>query len=348
MVAVSSRYGAKSSDELTMARIAIVYEISQNPLFESVGESNADRLTEFAQPSEIDSIVSTLKDLGHSIGVIDGPFDLLQRAEDVRAEFDLVFNKSLGFKGIERKIHVPSICLLYGIPMLGSSAYSMTLARHKFHTNRLLAGLGYRVPGAVLMTGQNPPCLESLRLPLIVKPNQESDAVGISTDSVVNGHIEAIARARWIVKTFNQPAIIEEFIGGEEWKIPVLGNLEMAQAMGNVGVMRNGEPILGSLQTRQDLLERRLRHYAVPDNEASAEAKSLAEAVHRDLGLADYSRCDFRLDDEGQVYCLEVSTHPELNRHSSFIAGASIGGQSYSEILESIVRTALLRHADSP
>ena len=187
-----------------MSRLALVYEIGDNPLFNSAAPAPPDRLSEFAKPSEIDDLLTQLKYAGHEVTIVDGPGGILQQREQLAQSGTLIFNKSIGFGGLERKIHVPSICLLFGLPIIGSGAYSMTLARHKFHTNRLLLGLGYSVPRAVLRTVSNRPSLRSLRFPVIVKPNHESDSIGIDEQSIVSSEAEAESRAASLMERFNQ------------------------------------------------------------------------------------------------------------------------------------------------
>ncbi len=328
-----------------MSKLAVVYEISRNPLFDSTADRAEDRLTEFAQPTEINDLLRVLEQLGHQTIVVDGPIDLLNRADTIRSTCDFVFNKSIGFSGLERKIHVPAICQLFDLNLLGSSAYAMTLARHKYHTNRLLAGFGLPVPKAVLWQVGESVNVAGFRSPLIVKPNHESDAIGISNESIVETIDDALDRAKWVYTKYRQPAVIEEFIPGEEWKIPVIGNGPDAVAVGCVGVMRDGSPIIDSLQTREDLLSSRLNYYEVPGSDTSELAKSMAVLIHRALGLHDYSRCDFRLRRDGSPVCMEVSTHPGIDLASSFVAAALQQIDGHAAVVQAIIAAAERRFA---
>ncbi|MCZ6653616.1 MAG: hypothetical protein O7D91_11390 [Planctomycetota bacterium] len=325
-------------------RIAVVYEITDNPLFSTAGQPQDDRLTEFAQPCEVNDLLRLIQDAGYDTEVVDGPAELLRRATEIRRHCGIVFNKSIGFRGLERKIHVPAICQLFDIPFIGSSAYAMTAARHKFHTNCLLRGLGLPVPGTRLYEKHGNVDLESIRPPYIVKPNHESDAIGISTDAVVNSPAAARARARWVVDKFEQPAIIEEFIPGEEWKVAVIGNGTDTTAVGCVGVMRDGVPIVGSLQTRDDVVGNTLSYYQPTRTELVHQAGEYAVKIHTFLGLLDYSRCDFRLSLDETLVCMEVSTHPELRANSSFGAAARLTLGSAREVVRKIIAVACARY----
>jgi len=300
--------------------IGVVYEITGNPLFGAEPDATHGRLAEFANPTEVNLLVRSLKDMGFGIEIIDGPNSLINNVDAVKRTCDLVFNKSIGFYGLERKILVPAICQLYELPFVGTSAYPMTLARHKFHTNRLIHGLSINVPKAALFNKDD------------------------SVDLVCTNARLAKDRAEWVVREFSQAAIIEEFIGGEEWKVPAIGNDKDAQGVGVVGVMRNGRPIVGSLQTRSDVVGDLLDYYTPDDARQKARALELAVRVHNVMGLRDYSRTDFRIGDNDVLYCMEVSTHPEISVDSSFIRAAQQTLADYEAILNAIINAACRRY----
>lgn len=320
--------------------VALVYEIENNPLFSATADSYDDRLTEFACPSETNDILRVLKSVGIQTEVIDGPVQLLADAERLKNKKCYILNKSIGFKGLERKIHVPAICQLYDLPLVGSSAYAMTLARHKFHTNRLLAGLGLPVPQACLISHLSDDIRQPIRFPVIVKPNQESDSVGIDENSIVYESSLAVARANWLLSEFGQPAIVEEYIPGEEWKLSMLGYGETTRCVGGVGVLKNNTPIVNSLQTRTDVLEDNLDYYRIADSASFRKAKEWAIQIHQILGLRDYSRIDFRLDPSGHPICMEVSTHPHIGRSSSYLAAGMLEFGSEDHALLAILKSA--------
>ncbi|HUJ10674.1 MAG TPA: hypothetical protein VL171_11665 [Verrucomicrobiae bacterium] len=326
--------------------IGLVYEITGNPYFGTDQNKSEDRISEFPKPQEVNQIARTLKELGFGVEIIDGPQGLLERSADIRQRCSLLFNKSIGFRGLERKIAVPAVCQLYNLPLLGSTAYGMTLARHKYHANRLLAGFGIRVPNSILAyEGQYPngEGLAHFRLPVIVKPNHESDSLGIDEDAVC-GDSEAVKRrVRHVHERFHQAAVVEEFIGGEEWSVAVLGNRPDTKALGCAGVLKNGKRISGSLQTRLDAIGDTITYYMPTFGPAVVEAMECAVRVHELFGLRDYSRCDFRLDENGAPFCMEVSTHPDLDSESSFAAAAMQSISCYREVIGEIVRTAMAR-----
>jgi D-alanine-D-alanine ligase-like ATP-grasp enzyme len=63
------------------------------------------------------------------------------------------------------------------------------------------------------------------------------------------------------------------------------------------------------------------------------------------MGLNDYSRCDFRIGLEGKLYCMEVSTHPEISKDgSSFVEAAKQKYGNYNTIIADILLSAEKRY----
>ena len=326
-----------------MKKVGIIYEITNNPYFGNSNENYTNRLSEYVKPSEINWICEAFTFMGFEYQLIDGAEGLLALKEHFK-DFMLFFNKSIGFKGLERKIIVPSIGQLYNLPMIGTSGYAMTLARHKYHTNRLLKGLGFTVPFAYYFENEEQ-IWDFNKYPVIVKPNAESDALGISDKSVCENYNQMKIKVIELLQTFNQPVIVEEFIPGEEWKVAVIGNGDKVRSCGCVNTLKNGHSMNGTLQTREDILNRRLT-YDIPKNKSlMLEAMMTAEKIHFLMGLNDYSRCDFRIGEKGNLYCMEVSTHPFISdKTSSFIIAAKQTFGNFHEVMKQIIESAIKRY----
>ena len=73
----------------------------------------------------------------------------------------------------------------------------------------------------------------------------------------------------------------------------------------------------------------------------TARVHELGLRAHRALKLEDYSRVDFRLDPDGELWCLEVNTLPGLSASSLLPRSAAAVGISFEELCERICRAAL-------
>ena len=66
--------------------------------------------------------------------------------------------------------------------------------------------------------------VSAVRYPAFVKPMGESRSVGINDDSVVNNADELLRQVTWIEREFQQAALVEDFMPGDEFTTLVLGN----------------------------------------------------------------------------------------------------------------------------
>ena len=76
----------------------------------------------------------------------------------------------------------------------------------------------------------------------------------------------------------------------------------------------------------------------------AAEARRLGLAAHRALKLRGFSRVDFRLDDEGRLWMLEVNTLPGMTSASLVPKSARAAGIEFPDLCERICRLAIEEH----
>ena len=69
--------------------------------------------------------------------------------------------------------------------------------------------------------------------------------------------------------------------------------------------------------------------------------QTAALAAHRCLELTGYSRADFRLRDDGELFILEVNTLPGITSASLVPKEAAAAGMSFGELLESLIESAI-------
>ena len=325
-----------------METIGIIYEITGNPYFNN-DLFKPDHISEYTYPTEIDDICKAFLENGYQFEIIDGAFDLLLREQELKKICRIFFNKSIGFRGLERKMPVPILGQLYDLPIIGSKAYSMTLARHKFHTNKLLKGLGFLTPNAQIVYSLNNK-LSIAKFPVIVKPNAESDSLGIKENSICYSLEDVLGRVEEIASLFGLPIIIEEYIPGDEIKVAVIGNGVNSIAAGEVKVLKRGIPIQGSLQTREDILQGNITYADVENIKLRRRVQLMAQNIHDALELNDYSRVDFRMGDRNKIYCLEVSTHPYIAiTDSSFTSAALQRYSNYTAVIGAIIEVGRQR-----
>src|SRR2546428_655226 len=74
------------------------------------------------------------------------------------------------------------------------------------------------------------------------------------------------------------------------------------------------------------------------DTTLTRQLQELAFTAHRALKLGGYSRVDFRLSRDGDIFCLEANTLPGMTRTSLLPQAARAAGIDFPELCERICR----------
>jgi D-alanine-D-alanine ligase len=208
---------------------------------------------------------------------------------------------------------------------------------------------------------------EELRFPLFVKPSREGTGIGVTAKSIVHSVEELRERLGEMLNRYNQPLLCERYIDGRELTVGLIGNLGPTAARRlndrtapevlpgeltffpalEVDISKYGESEAGVYTNRikTDLVD--TFHYTCPariDSGLADRLNRLAAAVFRVMGCLDISRVDFRLDNEGSPYILEINPLPGLNPdYSDLPIEAKAAGWSYERFIKSIIDIAAER-----
>jgi len=149
-----------------------------------------------------------------------------------------------------------------------------------------------------------------------------------------------------INETYDQPALVEEFIKGTEFTVAVLGN-EVPVAMPVVQVSIDGNVALGEEFYAHDRISSDSLQYVCPariSDELTALIQDTAVRVFKCVGCRDWGRVDFRVDENDNPYVLEINPLPSLDVQDVFNIFPNVFGSNYDEILNKIVDFALKRY----
>jgi len=142
---------------------------------------------------------------------------------------------------------------------------------------------------------------------------------------------------------FDAEVMIERYIAGRELTVGILD--DQALAVGEI--ISSTGPIFDYAAKYQAGGAEEI-FPADLTAEQTARAQDLALRVHRSLKLDTYSRVDFRMDEQGDLWCLEVNTLPGLTAASLLPRAAAAVGISFPELCERICRGALERSGAKP
>ena len=137
---------------------------------------------------------------------------------------DVVFNIAEGFRGRNRESQVPALLELLDIPYTGSDPATLSLALDKALAKRVVRAAGLDTPNFQLMSsGRERLDKQFVRWPLMVKPVAEGSSKGVISKSVCHNETELREVVQELVERYQQPALVEEYIGGREFTVGLLG-----------------------------------------------------------------------------------------------------------------------------
>jgi len=306
----------------------------------------ADANAEFDHPDTIGVIESAIERFGYNVRRIGNVHSLLKYLKSKEKKVDIVFNVAEGRFGRNRESQVPIILEMMGIPFVGSDGLTLGLTLDKVMTKKILLTEGIPTPRFAQV--ESPQQLNGMALnyPLIVKPRCEGSSKGLNDNSVVGSYKSLKKQVRWVIETYKQPAIIEEFICGREFTVAILGN-SSPRALPLVQIRIDGSLDLGKLFYTFSRIHSDTLDYVCPapvSKKLSARIAEVALETYKALECRDFARVDVRVDKHAQPYVLEINPLPSLSTEDVFAVIAKYKKMSYDRMLVNILEEGLKRY----
>jgi D-alanine-D-alanine ligase len=274
-----------------------------------------------------------------------------------RLQPDLVINLCESLAADSRgEMVVPCLLDLLGIPYTGSSALSLGLALHKPKAKELLRSRGVSTPPFAVIERLEDVMAVDLTYPLIVKPAREDASVGVDFDSVVQDRAGLARVAEEVLRTFQQPALVEQFIAGREIYVPLLGNApRRALPLTEIrfGKAFENRPNIVSYKAKWEEESPECQDSpSVPckleDAELEARLVRTATEAFTALDCQDYGRVDLRVSPEGVPYVIDINPNCDLHPGAGFAKAAAAAGMDYPALAARLVEIALERAHGNP
>jgi D-alanine-D-alanine ligase len=324
----------------------------------------------FKESSEFQEVEEDLVEVGNAVKrVLENAgheaifFDVNEKTyEELRkSNIDMAFNVCERFNGSSLfEPHIASMLELLNIPYTGSGPLTLATCINKVRVKEILMHHGILTPNYQVFYSRNKKIDPELKFPLIVKPVCMDNSIGITADAVVNNEDELRSKVSYILRTYDQPALVEEFIDGKEITVGVLGNGR------NATVLPISEVLFMNWPETEDKVYSYEAKWLKDSNEwkgvtigCPAEVpkyqeyriKRTALQVYNILGCRDYGRIDFRLSKDGVPYVLEMNPNPGISpiitteEQPDFMPFASQkAGMTYDELILRIFNEALDRN----
>jgi D-alanine-D-alanine ligase len=306
-----------------------------------------DRDAEYDSPKTIAAIREAIESYGHSVVELEATPALPSLLAS--ADVDLVFNIAEGCKGRHRESQVPALLELLCIPYTGSDPTALALAHDKGLAKSLVRQAGFRTPPFAILTTGRERLPKELSFPVIVKPVAEGSSRGILQSSVVESEAALRELAAEIAGRYRQAVIAENFVGGREFTVGLLGE-RRPRVLPPMEILFKGGREKYPVYSFSSKFEDDTVTYEVPakiDPALEMELGRVARGAFSVLGCRDVARVDLRLDSEGRVHFIECNPLPGLSPgFSDFCFIAEAAGLDYRALIGEILAPCIRRRRE--
>jgi len=253
----------------------------------------------------------------------------LRQIEWIKEEkFDIVFNALHGGNG-ENGV-ISAVLQIAEIPFTGSESMASAIAMDKYRTKKLLNSIGIlTAPFELFNTPTESP--RSLSFPIVIKPNDGGSSVGLS---IVKEKKNILNETKEALKYSNE-YIIEKFIPGRELTVPIISEetYPLVEIVSKSGIY-DYESKYGN-DMNEYILSPKM------DDSVTEKIQISAKKVWNILGMKNYGRIDFRLNEKNEAFCLEANTLPGMTSSSLLPKSAKYSGLEFPDLIEKIILDVL-------
>ncbi len=276
----------------------------------------------------------------------------------LRENPDICFNFAEGMGGDAREAQVPALLEMLHIPYTASRVLANAVGLDKTLTKRIWRDCGLPTARFQQFDRGDETLDATLHFPMFVKPAREGTGMGMGSESIVHNEAELRKQVKWVITSYRQPALVEEYLSGREFTVAVLGRQDAAlysqhpEWYGEDGFHRF--PVLevdhrnaatpGVYGHHLKVLgfdDEGAAHFLCPariDADLSHRLQELAIQAHLAVGALDVSRVDIRLDAEGRPCLLEINTLPGMTPNfSDLCVIANADGITYQNLILEIL-----------
>jgi len=313
---------------------------------------------------QAEAVSKSLYELGHDVYQLSCSLDLAgiqARLESIRP--DIVFNLVESLGGEDRLIHLfPGLLDVMGIPYTGSNTEAIFLTTHKVLAKDRMSMANLPTPA---WTGPYPhdmpsmhynrPDIPFIKRQWIVKSLRDHGSLGLDEDNIVYGKTEE--QLKDILKEqasrLGGACFAEAFIHGREFNLSVIGGPAGPEVLPPAEIvfdnLDRGKPAIVGYRAKWDEGSHEYKNtprtfdFKENDQHLLSTLRSLALRCWDLFGLKGYARVDFRVDESGRPWILEVNCNPCLNPDAGFAAAAIRSGLTYTGMIERIINEAIRR-----
>jgi D-alanine-D-alanine ligase len=295
--------------------------------------------------NQADLVQQNLISSGHQVSILDIGYDLFRDVEMVKnGSPGIVFNLVESVFGKNELLYmVPAMLEAFRIPYTGAPAEALFLTTNKVTSKKMMKQAGIPTPEWFRISDMGQ--LDKKKK-YILKPVREDGSVDLDDEAVFypGDSLAGLEERNLDASGF----FIEEFISGREFNISLLAD-ELGPEVLPVSeiVFRDfpadKEKIVGyraKWDPQSFEYGNTVRQFNTLDNspELSDKMCRIALRCWDVFGLKGYNRIDFRMDQDGNPFVLEINANPCISPDSGFIAAAAMAGLTREEVIQRILK----------
>lgn len=341
-------------------RVAVIANLRGKAAVSENGPHDAG--AEFDKIETIQALQRTIESDGHKTVFLSADATLPGRLAEENP--DICFNLAEGLGGDAREAQIPALLEMLNIPYTGSRVLANAIGLDKTMTKRIWRDCGLPTARFQEFVSGKESFDSDLRFPLFVKPSREGTGMGMDSGSIVRDEAQLIQRVQWVIHTYKQPALVEEYLSGREFTVGILGRKDAALYSSHPELYSSDGyhrlPVLEvdhSKAATPGVYGHHLKTLGFTDEgtayfycpadispEFQRELQDLAIQAHQAIGALDISRVDIRLDCEGQPCLMEINTLPGVTPDFSDLCIISnADGLAYRDLILEILNLGASR-----
>jgi len=263
-------------------------------------------------------VISALKERGYEVFPLELDSSFLKKLEEIKP--DKVFLVLHGCPGEDGTVQ--GLLEVMGFEYTGCNTQTSALCMDKDITKRVLKTYGIPVPAGETYFSEAE--VELLELPCVVKPARTGSSVGINVVKTEKSFWQAVKEAF----SYDTKIIVEEYIEGKEVTVGVLNG----KALPPIEIVTET-----GFYDYSAKYEKPTTKYIVPaplPERLKKRILNISEKVYRILECRGAVRIDFRIDEKGRPFVLEVNTIPGMTERSLLPKAAQAMGMEFGELIE--------------
>ena len=240
-------------------------------------------------------------------------------------EFDKAFIVLHGRGGEDG--YIQSLLDKRKIPFTGSGVDASSLCIDKAHTKDVWLKHELPLSPSIVATQGKPINPIDFSLPWAIKPTLEGSSIGI-TKVENKSELKMALELAW---QYNDEALIENWIEGDEYTVAILGN----QALPSIKIISDHDFYDYDSKYFSNKTE-----YLCPSDLSDQQEKNIREIAMKAFnltGASGWGRVDFILDKDKNPYLLEINTVPGMTSHSLVPMAAKAAGMNFEQLVLKIL-----------